>query len=214
MTTVNSKIAPTPPARGPDDDLVARAVAGDKQALADLLPRLRDDAHAVIRRTSRRAGGTGTDEDVYQDGVGRICEEIESFELRSSPFAQFRGWALRITRNLASDRLRRKKTKKEVELHADVQFVDPRVEDPAVLAETDDQISRMLVALGELEPHERELIRLYYCDGFTGPQIRERFNCDGRRRAEDGKPPTLNAIYARVRRALEKIREKLIGGGR
>lgn len=214
MTTVNSHTAPTPPPRGPDDDLVVRAVGGDEQALADLLPRLRDDTYAVIRRIPCQAPGAATDDDVYQGGVVHLHKNIKKFNLLGSPFIQFRSWALRIFKNLAIDRLRTAKTNKETALHADVQFVDTRVNDPAAIAEINDLVPHMFEALEQLDPLHRELLHLRYVEGWSVPEIQQWFACNGQWLEEYGETPTPDALYGKCRRLREELRAKLDEGGR
>ncbi len=85
-----------------DDELVAAAQGGDRNALDQLLRRHYDRIYAVCRRVT---GGTRDADDACQEALIKITRSIPRFDGR----AAFSTWAYRIATNASLDELRKRK---------------------------------------------------------------------------------------------------------
>ncbi len=85
-----------------DDELVAAAQGGDRNALDQLLRRHYDRVYAVCRRVT---GGTRDADDACQEALIKITRSLPRFDGRSS----FATWAYRIATNASLDELRKRK---------------------------------------------------------------------------------------------------------
>jgi RNA polymerase sigma-70 factor (ECF subfamily) len=85
----------------PDEELVAAARDGDRDALDQLLRRHYDRIHAVCRRI---AGSTRDADDAAQEALIRIVRALDRFDGRAS----FATWTYRIATNAALDELRKR----------------------------------------------------------------------------------------------------------
>lgn len=85
-----------------DDELVAGAQRGDRNALDQLLRRHYDRIYAVCRRVT---GGTRDADDACQEALIKITRSLPRFDGRST----FGTWAYRIATNAALDELRKRK---------------------------------------------------------------------------------------------------------
>ena len=82
-----------------DDELVAAAQSGDRNALDQLLRRHYDRIYAVCRRL------TGDADDACQEALIKITRSLPRFDGR----AAFGTWAYRIATNASLDELRKRK---------------------------------------------------------------------------------------------------------
>lgn len=90
-----------------DRELVARAQAGDANAMNDLLARHYDRVHAVCRRI---AGSQRDADDAAQEAMIRIVRNLSRFDGRS----QFSTWVYRIATNASLDELRRRRRRPDL----------------------------------------------------------------------------------------------------
>jgi len=130
-----------------DDELVAAAQGGDRNALDRLLRRHYDRIYAVCRRVT---GGNRDADDACQEALIKITRSLPRFDGRST----FGTWAYRIATNASLDELR--KRKRRPLLHS-VQPGDgddgpPEVVDPMAARRVDAVADRLAIddALGEL----------------------------------------------------------------
>jgi RNA polymerase sigma-70 factor (ECF subfamily) len=85
-----------------DDELVAAAQGGDRNALDQLLRRHYDRIYAVCRRVT---GGSRDADDACQEALIKITRSLPRFDGRSA----FGTWAYRIATNASLDELRKRK---------------------------------------------------------------------------------------------------------
>ena len=85
-----------------DEELVARARAGERRALDDLLRRYVRDVH----RLTHYLVGPTEGPDVAQLALEKVIAKLDTFDAGKG---SFKTWALTVTRNTVRDRLRRKK---------------------------------------------------------------------------------------------------------
>jgi RNA polymerase sigma-70 factor (ECF subfamily) len=87
--------------RQPDDEVVARAVAGDRTAIEALLERNYDQ---IAKICGRIASGPAEADDCTQEALIAIVKGLPRFDGRS----QFSTWAHRVATNACLDELRRR----------------------------------------------------------------------------------------------------------
>ena len=152
----------SPRADDPSEDrqtlrAVARAKAGDQEAIRYLYCRYADKVHGYVRSIVRDHHDA---EDVTQDVFAKLKGSIAKYEPRQVPFS---AWIFRVARNAALDHLRRQRS----------------IPVPEVLSgdeadnwtEGGDTLSK---ALGELSPEQREVVVLRHVVGLTPSEIAER----------------------------------------
>jgi len=108
-----------------DEELVARAKAGDGNAFAQLYERYFDK---VYRYAAYRVGAKEVAEDITSQVFLRALESLHSYRWQGLPFS---AWLFRIARNLLVDRLRREKRRPAVPLEEDLIADSLDVEDQA-----------------------------------------------------------------------------------
>lgn len=134
----------------PDAELVRRAGAGDHAACAALVQR-----HLVrVHRLAFRLLGNRADaEDVAQEAFLRVWTEAPRWRPGAARFAT---WLHRVTQNLATDRLRRRREGGDAPLAA---LVDPAAPVPAAL-DRDSANAAVRDAVAALPERQREAIAL------------------------------------------------------
>jgi RNA polymerase sigma-70 factor (ECF subfamily) len=133
-----------PPDRRSDDQLVAAAQAGDRQALEVLLGRHYDRVHAVCRRI---AGSRRDADDAAQEAMIGIVRGLARFDGR----AQFSTWVYRIATNAALDELRRRRRRPAL-ASVDDERGPPDVVDPLAERTVEASVERLSIdaALADL----------------------------------------------------------------
>ena len=148
-----------------DEVLVRRVASGDEGALSDLYDRY---AGLVYGTGKRLLGDRETAEELVQDVFTSVWRNSAGFDPARARFAT---WLYRITRNRATDLIRRR--------NARVRVVgrEPLLERGE--ADPSGTLSRrfdVAAALSRLSPVHRELLVLAYFRGLTQREISERTN--------------------------------------
>lgn len=140
---------------GLDANLLHEVATGDPEALGLLYDRYGETVYRIARRVLLEHGAA---DDVTQDVFLRVWRAASSFRGGS-----VKGWLVRITLNLARDRLRRGRREKT---GADVETpVQAPPDGPTCSAGELDR------ALAELQPHIRASVVLKYYEGLTFAQL-------------------------------------------
>jgi RNA polymerase sigma-70 factor (ECF subfamily) len=177
-----------------DGSLLRLMAAGDEQALVVLYDRW----HALVHATAVRI--------VHQrDEVHDVVEETFWQAWRQAArFDPERGsvqtWLLTIARSRALDRVRAVRRLREEPLdgeNAEVTAQAAAEGDPAMDAEARERRARVIAALAELPPEQREVLELGYFSGLSQSEIAER----------TGQP--LGTVKTRMRLAMQKLRGRL-----
>lgn len=149
-----------------DARLVARARAGDAQAFEDLVRRHLRAAHAVALGV---LGNPADAEDVSQDAFLAALERLE--ECRDPE--RFAAWLLRIVRNKALNARESRSLRTGEPLEPGDSRAWTAADDPARDTERSELRERLLAALAELTPAQREVVLLHDLEGFKHREIAE-----------------------------------------
>lgn len=175
-------------------ELVARAKAGDREALETLFERysvrLQRWAHGRLPPSARGALQT---HDLVQDTLRRAYEHLPTFTPKHE--GAFQGYVRTILRNRINDVLRQY-------LRRDISPLDPdlpgRDESPFALAAFTETLTRYDTALERLRPEDKELIVARVELGLSYAEI-----------AEQSGKPSVGAATMAVSRALIKLAEEM-----
>lgn len=147
-----------------DEELLARIVEADQQALRALMARY---ARKSIALAERIVGGNVEADDVSQEAFIRVWRNAARFDGRRG---QFSTWFFRIVVNLAIDRARRGARNRPLEAAGDV--ADGQKSAVAKLIE-DDQDRTLSAALALLPDRQRAAIALFHLEGLSGRDAAE-----------------------------------------
>jgi RNA polymerase sigma-70 factor (ECF subfamily) len=134
----------------PDDEIVRRAQAGDREAFAELIRRFERPALAIAFALLADGDAAG---DAVQDGFVRAWRKLA--ELRQPE--RFGAWLFGIVRNLARDEQRRCR----------------READPAAECSRKENDERLAAALAHLDELSRAAVTLRYYEGLSSKKIGE-----------------------------------------
>jgi RNA polymerase sigma-70 factor, ECF subfamily len=169
-----------------DEVLVRRVASGDERALSALYDRY---AGLVYGTGMRYLGDRGTAEELVQDVFTSVWRNAAGFDPARASFAT---WVYRITRNRATDLIRRRKARvKSVDVEP---LFEPGEIDPS------GELSRnfdVAAALSRLTPVHREVLLLAYFHGFSQREISDRT------------ATPLGTVKSRTTAALRALRESL-----
>jgi RNA polymerase sigma-70 factor (ECF subfamily) len=167
----------------PDTVLVARALAGDDNAFAELVRRHQSKLRGFLRRL------TGDDflaDDLAQEAVAEAYENLEKFSGKSS----FSTWLLGIGYN----RFRHERRKRrEVRLPENQPEPADEEADPG-LRGTEEDVRAAVAALAE---EERTAVELCYGHGLSHAEAAELLHCP------------VGSLKTRLARAKEKLKNHL-----
>ncbi|HEX5848003.1 MAG TPA: sigma-70 family RNA polymerase sigma factor [Rubrobacter sp.] len=169
-----------------DEVLVRRVASGDEEALSNLYDRY---AGLVYGTGKRLLGDRETAEELVQDVFTSVWRNSADFDPARAHFAT---WLYRITRNRATDQVRRR--------NARVRVVgrEPLLERGE--ADPSGTLSRrfdVAAALSRLSPVHREILVLAYFRGLTQREISERTNMP------------LGTVKSRTTAALRALRKTM-----
>lgn len=147
------------------DSLVARAVAraqaGDIEALHFLYVRYADDVYGYVQSIVH---DTHEAEDITQNVFAKLMGAIGTYQQRSVPFS---AWILRVSRNAALDHLRARRV---------VPCEDVRTSDEGQEDEDFERVQCLRAALEELPPDQREVLVLRHIGGLAPAEIADRLD--------------------------------------
>ena len=145
----------------PDEDLLARFAAGESLAARALTLRL---TPVALRVAHRMLGDRDEAEDVAQEAMVRLWRMAPDWRPGA---ARVSTWLYRVTVNLCTDRLRRRRG---VDLDAAGEVADER---PAALQEmiAADRLAALEAALMTLPERQRQAVVLRHIEGLSNPEI-------------------------------------------
>jgi RNA polymerase sigma-70 factor (ECF subfamily) len=142
---------------------VARAKAGDHEAIRFLYMRYADNVYGYVRSIVRDHHEA---EDVTQHVFAKLMTALPKYEAREVPFA---AWILRVARNLALDHLRQRRAIPCEE----VRELEPSRDDRGESQQTSLALREALEALPE---DQREVVVLRHLVGLSPGEIAGRMN--------------------------------------
>src|SRR5213594_2789579 len=144
-----------------DKGLVAKSLAGDRDAFGVLVERFA----AQARRVARAVLGDPDDaDDAAQDGFLSALVKLAQYDSRR-PFGP---WLMRIVANAATDRRRRRNVRRAEPLDPSLVGGGPRPDAAAVQSELGD---RLRAALAELPERRRTAVVLFDVEGYSHAEI-------------------------------------------
>ncbi|MGE3841164.1 MAG: sigma-70 family RNA polymerase sigma factor [Vicinamibacterales bacterium] len=181
--------------QGDDAALMARVVARDADAFAELYDR---HARAVFSLAFRIVGDQLEAEDVVQDVFTQAWRQAERYDARRGALP---AWLLNITRSRAIDLLRRRRQRVAAPpgFWSELVAAGPA---PDTLALTSARVQALKQALADLPWAQRLPIELAYFEGLSQSEIAVRLE------------EPVGTIKTRVRLGLMKLRDAVAGGRR
>ena len=146
-----------------DDALIRRAQAFDPGALAELYDRHFD---GIYRYLFTRVRHQADAEDLTEQVFLKMVDSIQRYRPRGVAFSS---WLYRIAHNLLVDRYRRS-GRSAVELTAQVRDSRPQA-DPAAMAQSSEDRSRLLEAMRRLTPEQQQVITMRFIDSLDVDEI-------------------------------------------
>jgi RNA polymerase sigma-70 factor, ECF subfamily len=144
-----------------DDELVRRMALGDQGACAGLLERHLDRIRALAQRM---LGNADDANDVAQDTFLRAWQQAPDWQTGR---ARFSTWLYRVTLNLCRDRLRARRP----EANVDTDELVDAAPSPESLADHDQLVARLDLALHRLPLRQREALVLFHDHGLAQAEI-------------------------------------------
>jgi RNA polymerase sigma-70 factor (ECF subfamily) len=148
---------------GNEAHLVARTLAGDREAFGTLVERYAPQARRVARAV---LGDPDEADDAAQDGFLSALVKLAQYDARR-PFGP---WLMRIVANAATDRRRRRTVRRTEPLDPSLVGGGPRPDAAAIRSELGDQLR---VALAELPARRRTAVVLFDVEGYSHAEISE-----------------------------------------
>lgn len=183
------------PEREQDAVLLRRIASGDALAFRELTDR---HLTMIVTHATRMLGSSAEAEDVAQETFLRAWQKAVTFE----PRARARTWLLAIAHNLALDRLRRRKVRRE-EAIDEVEAFGPASEEPAQLLLRKLTSLEVQQALDALPERQKTALLLCHEQGLSGAEIAE---------VMDTSAEAIESLLGRGRRALRTLLAR--AGGR
>ena len=171
--------------------LLSRCGLGDQAAFGALYQATSAKLYGIALRILRREAWA---EEALQEAYVKIWRHAETYDpARGRPMT----WMINVVRNHSLDLLRRADYRAQEEEWSPE--TDPRTspENPAALAETSQEMQRVLGCLGLLGEEQRNCILLSYHQGLTPTEVAERL-----------KRP-VGTVKTWIRRGLIKVRDCL-----
>jgi len=179
-----------------DEELVARATAGDLEAFNQLVTRWERPIYALAYRTLGREEDA---RDVVQEAFLRAYRGLRGFKGQ----AKFSSWLYRITLNLCRDWMRRERRAPVVQVPEGTDPVDLADMHAAPTESVEDLVARREMsaavarAMAELPEEQRTAIMLKEYQGLTFQEIADLLDCP------------LSTVKTRLYQGLSVLRRRL-----
>lgn len=166
-----------------DDTLVARYAAGDQSAARALMIRLTPSVMALSRRMLRHEAEA---EDVAQEAMLRLWKMAPDWEPGR---AKVSTWVYRVTSNLCTDRLRKKKT-----THIE-DVPEPADQTPSVTSQmtTNERALALNAGMATLPERQRQALHLRHFEELSNIEIA---------RVMDTSVEAIESLLSRAKRGL------------
>ncbi len=182
-----------------ESQLLARIGQGDESALGALYDRYSRPVYSMVLRMTQSETEA---EEIVQDVFLAVWRTAGSFDAdRAKVFT----WIITVARNKAIDRIRSLRRRLPASLMTDVSNHAEGVDngaDPLGNTIHADESLRLSHMVNELPVNQCQAIQLAFFEGLTHPEIASRLG------------ETIGTVKARIRLGMEKLRQKVKGGGR
>lgn len=169
-----------------DEELLTRYADGDRQAAQELATR---HLPRVFRHARRVLGDVAAAEDVAQEAMMRLWKIAPTWRRGE---AQVSTWLYRVTANLCTDLLRRRRT---VDLDAAAQVADT-APDAATQMHAAARADALQGALNQLPERQRQAVVLRHIEGLSNPEISDIMGLSTR---------AVESLTARGKRGLQAL---------
>lgn len=179
-----------------DEELVARATAGDQDAFSQLVTRWERPIYALAYRTLGREEEA---RDVVQDAFLRAYRGLKGFKGE----AKFSSWLYRITLNLCRDWMRKERRAPVAQVPEGTDPIDLADQQAAPIESVEDLVARREMsaavqrAMADLPEEQRTAIMLKEYHGLTFQEIAEMLDCP------------LSTVKTRLYQGLTVLRRRL-----
>jgi len=179
-----------------DEELVARATAGDLDSFNQLVARWERPIYALAYRTLGREEDA---RDVVQEAFLRAFRGLRGFKGE----AKFSSWLYRITLNLCRDWIRKERRAPIVQVPEGTDPIDLADDQAAPTESVEDLVARREMsqavarAMAELPEEQRTAIMLKEYHGLTFQEIADQLNCP------------LSTVKTRLYQGLSVLRRRL-----
>lgn len=184
-----------------DQEIVARARAGDQQAFEQLV---QDNQNKVYSLAFRLVGDREEASDLAQEAFLKAWQGLSSFQGESS----FTTWIYRLTTNVCIDYLRRQKRRQGASTAVslddeDSGWVEPVdwTQDPHGQLEQSERGQALARGLEQLPDHQRQALALRELSGLSYQEIAQTMDLD------------LGTVKSRIARARLTLRKILLEDG-
>jgi RNA polymerase sigma-70 factor (ECF subfamily) len=147
-----------------DDEVLVRAIAGDKEAFGSLYERYVARIYTYIYY---RTGNKHDAEDLTARVFYRAIEHIGRYDQRGVPFS---AWLYRIAHNLVANWHRDRQRRQEVPID-DVVNLQAKLELPELAMLNRMDVERMMRVIKSLSPERQELIILKFVQDMSNAEI-------------------------------------------
>lgn len=172
-------------------ELMARVMARDEHAFAQLVGRLRGPA---LRLAARVLGDAVEGEDAVQAALVKLWSRADAY---APERGSVESWFARMVVNCCLDRRRTIKPVAPLEAAGDP--ADERA-GPDVLAEEEDAGHRIRAAIDQLNPRQRAAVLLFYGEDASTAEVAE---------ALDTTPKAIEGLLARARSELRRMLDEM-----
>jgi RNA polymerase sigma-70 factor (ECF subfamily) len=174
-----------------DDELIARLMLGDAEALEILYRR---HATAMISVAASVLRDRSSSEDVVHDVFVLLGERVQSYRPDRGTVA---AWLSTITRNLAIDRARRQARTSSTTIETALRSVADETRSPEMSAEWTMTHPRIARAIERLTADQRRTLEVMFFDGLSFAEVAE----------AEGTP--IGTVKSRAARAIAALRDEL-----
>ena len=175
-----------------DDELMARAATGDRDAVRVLVERWE---RPIFSFMESMLGSPEEAQDVTQETFLRLCQHASRYRAEG----HFKSWLFRIAGNLARNKLKRRKIIRWVslELHHDRRFTG---EGPDEMLERKEASEAVCLALLRLPERQRQALLLRHYEDMSQTEVAYAMNA------------TVSAVETLLYRAMQGLRTQLLRG--
>jgi len=172
-----------------DEELLARAIQGDREAYGDLYER---HLGTIYRYVYCRVGDVVVAEDLTEAVFLKVWRALPRFQVGRIPF---RAWLCRVAHNAVVDHYRTRKEHESLQEKADLPDPLPSPEQRLIAKERLDGVMR---AFRRLRPEYQEILALRFASGLSHEQAAQMM---GR---------SIGAVRALQCRALQALQERVL----